>query len=169
MGVKRTVTIGAWIGAVACIGRIFSVNFAMAWSTMFLLGTSIGLIVPNLPKMVWEWFPPEETGIASGVYISSVGIGISLGLMTGAFFPSWQSVSIQGGGDGFNGYVVGSVSERSPHSRYPTIRESPMKESVLHSIKKRNVWLLAFAQFLFLGGFIAYTGGSPMHSTRYST
>lgn len=159
LGVKNTVTIGTILGSFTCVVRVLSVNFLMLWITMFSLGVSIAIVLPNLPKMVGEWFPEQETGRASGIYVSSMGVGISLGLMTGTLFSSWQEAfSFTGLGMVLTTLVWASLA-REPPDPGGGRRGVPMRESVVHSIKSKNIWLLAVSQFLFLGGFIAYTGG----------
>ncbi|MEM2265527.1 MAG: MFS transporter [Candidatus Hadarchaeales archaeon] len=157
LGVRRTVLAGILLGSVVATARALSQSFLLLWFLTFLVGASMGLVVPNLPKMVGEWFPEGETGSASGIYVSSMGLGISAGLFTGALFPSWRWAFFCTGMGMFFSSLFWFFFAREP----PTggHRGVPLKESLSHAMRSRNVWLLAFSQFLFLGAFVSYTGG----------
>ncbi len=157
LGVRRTVLAGILLGSVVGTARALSTGFPLLWSLTFLVGASMGLVVPNLPKMVGEWFPEGETGAASGIYVSSMGLGISAGLFTGALFPSWKWAFLCTG----MGMLLSSLfwllfAREPPQGRH---RGVPLRESLSRAARSRNVWLLALSQFFFLGAFVSYTGG----------
>ena len=45
-------------------------------------GLGFGIMFPNLAKLVSVWFPQKEIGLATGVYMTGMSIGMSLGLAT---------------------------------------------------------------------------------------
>lgn len=157
LGVRRTVLAGILLGSAVGTARALSTGFPFLWFLTFLVGASMGLVVPNLPKMVGEWFPEGETGAASGIYVSSMGLGISAGLFTGALFPSWRWAFLCTGA----GMLLSSLfwllfAREPPEGRHEGV---PLRESLSHAIRSRNVWSLAASQFLFMGAFVSYTGG----------
>ncbi len=154
LGVRRTVLVmGSLAGGLRCL----SPGFLLLWLLTFLVGACMALVVPNLPKLVGEWFPEGETGAASGIYVSSMGLGISAGLSTGALFPSWRWAFLLTGLGMFLSALLWLLLAREPPGGGH--KGVPLRESLSHAVRSRNVWLLAAAQFLFLGGFISYTGG----------
>lgn len=157
LGVRRTVLVGTLAGSLVGGLRALSPGFPPLWLLTFLVGACMGLVVPNLPKLVGEWFPEGETGAASGIYVSSMGLGISAGLFTGALFPSWRWAFLLTGVGMFLSALLWLLLAREPPGGGH--RGVPLRESLSHAVKSRNVWLLAAAQFLFLGGFVSYTGG----------
>jgi NNP family nitrate/nitrite transporter-like MFS transporter len=157
LGVRRTVLAGILLGSAVGTLRALSTGFPLLLFLTFLVGASMGLVVPNLPKMVGEWFPEGERGAASGIYVSSMGLGISAGLFSGALFPSWKWAFLcTGAGMLLSSLLWLSLAREPPGGRREGV---PLRESLFRATRSRNVWLLAFSYFLFMGAFVSYTGG----------
>jgi len=61
-GIRLIVAIAAFLGGVCGLVRAFTLSFEGMFIMMCLLGIPLGMLVPNLPKMVSLWFPPREIG-----------------------------------------------------------------------------------------------------------
>lgn len=89
-GIRLTVAIGAFLGGAVGLIRAFTPNFVGMFALMCLLGIAFGMIMPNLPKIVSVWFPPRQVGLALGIQTTAMGVGSSLGLLTGPLFGGWK-------------------------------------------------------------------------------
>ncbi len=52
------------------------------------------LIMPNLPKLVNIWFPPGQTGLATGIYNTGLMGGLATGLVIAPYLPGWSRGNI---------------------------------------------------------------------------
>lgn len=122
-----------------------------ATSTAFLLvsrlieGTGLCLIAIVAPTAIAIWFPPEKRGAPLGIWGTWVPLGLvvmfSVSPWIGAdsWIPVWQFGT---------GYSVAALVLFVLLFRLPADfveQEEGTRESVFSIIKKRDIWLLAFA------------------------
>jgi len=93
-GVRWTVFAGSIIAAGGTLLRLVSTGFPDFFAFNLLLGVGLGVIGPNLPKMVGMWFPPRQIAISTALYMTALGIGSGLGLALGPLFPTWRSAML---------------------------------------------------------------------------
>jgi NNP family nitrate/nitrite transporter-like MFS transporter len=127
---------------------------------MCLFGLSFGLLMPNLPKLVKIWFSPKEAGLASGIYMTALGSGTALGLITGPLLGGWKPACVTLGTLSLVVVIFWSLFARDA-PKGTKIRMPPMISGIKKAIKSKNVCLLALAQGLYLGGFIVFSGNFP--------
>ena len=165
-GVRWTVFAGSIIAAGGTLLRVVSTGFPDFFAFNLMLGIGLGVIGPNLPKLVGMWFPPRQIAISTALYMTALGIGSGLGLALGPLFPTWQSaVLIMGlvfvgsvvawlvlARDRPRGYTVGGVE----------IVGVPFKEGLLRAVRNRALWLIAFSYCLVAGVVTAYVNGVPL-------
>lgn len=60
--------------------RGFSYDYVSLLMTQIFMGIGMAAAIPCLPKIISEWFPPEETGLATGIYMAGFAIGNMIGL-----------------------------------------------------------------------------------------
>ncbi|ADQ69071.1 sugar phosphate permease [Halogeometricum borinquense DSM 11551] len=107
LGDKYSVRYAVGLGAVLT-GVATAVRFAFPTLTgqiaVSLLATvGIGIVNPNLIKVVTEWFPSSQLGLGQGVLMTgnTLGIGLALSLSAGFLLTtigSWQNVFALYGG-----------------------------------------------------------------------
>jgi AAHS family 3-hydroxyphenylpropionic acid transporter len=159
-GIRGTVAVAAFIAAVAGLLRAFTPTFAGLFTLMLIWGIAWGMLVPNLPKLVGVWFPPERTGLASGIYMGSMGLGATLGLLTAPLFPGWRDAFIYAGVSGFGVALLWLAFSRSSPPGVAIARPD-LISGIKVGLKSRNIWLLSIIQFLIQGAIISFQGNLP--------
>jgi nitrate/nitrite transporter NarK len=159
-GIRLIVAIGIFLVGPIGIARAYVQGFWGMYALMCLFGVSFGFLLSNLPKIVKIWFPPKQTGLASGIYMTALGIGSALGLFTGPLFGGWKPAFIYIGMLSLVVAVFWSLFARSTPKNV-TIQMPPMLSGIKRAIRSRNVCLLAVAQGLYLGGFVSFSGNFP--------
>lgn len=162
LGVKRAILlVGTLAGCASLLRAFFPSYHALAFLT-FLVGATDGMIFPNLPKIVRDWFPPEEHGVATGISVSGVGLGAALPLAVGAHFPTWQSGFLATGGLVLALVVVWFLVFKEPAQHARTGLESiPLGKGISQILKNKTILLLCVADFLFLASLHSVIGSLP--------
>lgn len=160
-GIRVIVSVVAFLAGILGISRIFFPDFMGMFILMCLYSIPLGIIMPNLPKLVSIWFPPNEAGLASGIYMTGLNIGVSLGLLTGPLFGGWQSAFLTIGIFMLVVAVLWTLFAKDAPEGIE-MPKTPIKTGIIKGIKSKNVWLIALGQFLFLGGFMGFSGNLPV-------
>lgn len=134
-------------------GLILLLRFIQGW----------GLIVVITSTIVGGWFPVHERGIANGILLGAVALGVALGgLLTGVLYPyGWKKIFLILAGLDIVGIII----------FYATVRDIPeeevtdvvSEESASESATNFNIythpamWLLGLAMFCtFFNGYGMY-------------
>ncbi|MFW5790609.1 MAG: MFS transporter, partial [Bacillota bacterium] len=118
------------------------------------------LIMPNLPKLVSIWFPPEETGLATGIYNTGLMGGISTGLVIAPLLPDWSQGNLMLGGlVVVLGILFFLIVRDSPPGK--EIMRTPLLEGIQTAAKSKNSWLAAMAVFFGLSGMVSIQSSLP--------
>jgi len=160
IGIKKTASLGSLIAGIGIILRAGTGSFLSLLLPMMLVGVGIGLIMPNLPKIVSVWFPPEETGLATGIYNTGLMGGLSTGLVIAPFLPSWQ----------LGNYILGSIVIISGILFFLIVKNSPpgkklppitILEGLQTAVKSKSAWLASLAVMTALAGMVSFQGALP--------
>ena len=165
-GVKRIVLLGAIVALAGTMLRLVSFGFIDFFIYNIMLGIGLGVVFPNLPKIVGLWFPPKQIAIATGLYMTALGLGSGLGLAIGPLFPTWRTAMLVMGivfaasiviwllfaKDRPKGYKLGGVE----------IAGVPLKEGLVKAISSKYIWLIAVSYCLIAGVSQAYVNGAPL-------
>ncbi|MEM2022446.1 MAG: MFS transporter [Archaeoglobaceae archaeon] len=95
VGVRTAATVGGFIAALGTFVRTLP-GVEMLLLSQALLGFGVGMVLVNLPKAINAWFPPQQVGLATGIYLTSMMIFISVGMVIAPYFPSWESMNLTG-------------------------------------------------------------------------
>ncbi len=163
-GIRAVVAVAAFVAAVSGLLRAFTPSFTGLFVLMLIRGVAWGMAIPNLPKLVGVWFPPERSGIASGIYMGSMGAGGAIGLFTAPFFPGWREAFIYTGILSLIVAVFWTLFARSCPAGVH-IERPDIISGVKVGMKSRNIWLLAITQFLIQGSLISFQGNLPQALT----
>jgi cyanate permease len=99
VGLKRALLIGAATIAASALVRGLAVDFWTMLAAVALFGIGGPVVSIGLPKLVATWFPPGARALPTGVYITAVSLGSSLGLagtqpVLVPLFGGWREVHL---------------------------------------------------------------------------
>ncbi|MEY4706606.1 MAG: hypothetical protein RJB58_329 [Pseudomonadota bacterium] len=167
LGVKTGFAIFAFAWSVICAAHGFATNWQMLAFFRGLLGFAEGAFSPGGLKVVAEWFPAKERGLAGGLY----NIGPSIGQMLAPplvvwailYFGNWQVSFVIVGAISL-AWVVLWMLFYHPVATHPTLsaeeRElitsgqenyllsDDKKPSIISILRRRNFWGIALPRFL---------------------
>ncbi len=166
LGVKTGFAIFAFAWSAICMAHGLATNWQMFAGLRAALGLAEGAFSPGGLKVVSEWFPARERGLAGGLYNIGPSIGSMLAppLVAWAIYHyNWQASFV----------IVGAVSLAwvalwllfyHPVTRHPALSEEEralivsgqenflesdgQKPSILSVLGRRNFWGIALPRFL---------------------
>jgi len=166
MGVKTGFALFALLWSVICMAHGFANSWQMLAGLRGLLGFAEGAFSPGGLKVVSEWFPAKERGLAGGLYNIGPSIGQMLAppLVVWAILNySWQAAFVIVGGISL-AWVVLWLIFYHPVAKHPSlsaeerelilsgqesyVRAQDKKPSVLNILSRRNFWGVALPRFL---------------------
>ncbi|MFB6109309.1 MAG: nitrate/nitrite transporter [Halodesulfurarchaeum sp.] len=161
LGIRQAATMGMLISGVGFLLRSQTGGFAVLLGSMSLVGVGLGMVMPNLPKLVSVWFPPDETGLATGIYNTGLMGGISTGMVLAPFLPGW----------GLGNLLLGAIVIGFTIAFYLVVRDAPpgkelpptaLIEGLQRAVRSKNTWVAAFAVFAGLAGMVSIQGELPL-------
>lgn len=165
-GVRRIVILGSLLALVGTLLRLVSFGFVDFFIYNILLGVGIGVIFPNLPKMVGLWFPPKQIAIATSLYMTALGLFSGLALALGALFPTWQSAMLTMGLVYAASIVLWLIFAKDRPKGYSIGGQEvvgvPFKEGLRTALTSKSIWLIALSYCLVQGVVQAWVNGMPL-------
>jgi CP family cyanate transporter-like MFS transporter len=167
IGIRRAAGIGVIVIAAGSLLRGFAADFWTLLVFTCLYGVGLGLVLPNLPKLVGILFPPQRIGFATGVYTTGIvfGIALALAITLPAVFPvtnSFQGVfyiwSIPAVAAAIMWWIV--IREPAPGRR----QSEPMaavKRSSYRIWSNGALWLVAVLFFIINYVIFTWLGWAP--------
>jgi len=166
LGVKIGFALFAFLWSVICMAHAFANSWQMLAGLRGLLGFAEGAFSPGGLKVVSEWFPAKERGLAGGLY----NIGPSVGQMLAPPLVVWAILNYNWQA---SFVIVGAISLAwvvlwlvfyHPVAKHPLlsaeeralivsgqedyVRSDGKKPSVLGILSRRNFWGVALPRFL---------------------
>ena len=166
LGVKSGFALFAFLWSVICMAHGLAGSWQVLATLRGLLGFAEGAFSPGGLKVVSEWFPAKERGLAGGLY----NIGPSLGSMLAPPLVAWAILNYSWQA---SFVIVGLISLSwvalwlifyRPVRTHPTLSEEEReyivsgqesflqaqdkKPSILSILKRRNFWGIALPRFL---------------------
>jgi nitrate/nitrite transporter NarK len=161
LGIRQAATMGMLISGVGFLLRSQTGGFGMLLGSMVLVGVGLGMVMPNFPKLVSVWFPPNETGLATGIYNTGLMGGISTGMVLAPFLPGWERGNL----------ILGLIVIGFTLAFFAVVRDAPpgkdlpptaLVEGLQRAVRSKNTWVAAFAVFAGLAGMVAIQGELPV-------
>lgn len=148
IGIKKVISIGAIMMGICWTLRALGIGYAFLLVCTFLGGAAgIGLTLSNLPKLMAIWFKRDDIGLATGIYGTSVWIGMAMGLGLAVpwFGSNWSLAYLV---TGLTIVICGILwlifGKDTPSGK----RLPQVQISVISAIKKvvriRNLWVAGF-------------------------
>ena len=162
-GIRRVLGMALVLTTVGCLLRVWATNFGSMFAYNFLMGVGLGFLFALQPKLVGLWFPPRQVGLATGLYMMAMGVGMALGLATGPMYPTWESAFLYPGIAVAVIAVLWIVLGRDRPAGVPAIETELVgfKEGMARALRSRNMWFVNTAQFLVGVLILAYIGSLP--------
>jgi len=162
-GTRPIVGIGAILGALGAILRTFVGSFGPMFGLSIILGIGTALVFSNLPKIVAMWFPPKQIGMATGFYYTGIGVGTATGLAASGAFATWQQACLITGIGALVAAALWTVLGRSaPTTKIGTELSVGLRQSLRHSVRVKDIWILFIVLFLSLGAILSYLSSLPV-------
>lgn len=161
LGIRRAATLGMSVSGVGFLLRSQTGGFPVLMGSMLLVGVGLGLVMPNLPKLVSVWFPPDETGLATGIYNTGLMGGLSTGMIIAPFLPGWRTGNL----------ILGGLVLVMTAGFFAIVRDAPpgkelppaaLLEGLQRAVKSKNAWVASFAVFAGLAGMVSIQGELPI-------
>jgi cyanate permease len=167
VGPKRVLIAGALLGGLLGMVRGLAGSFLSMTIIMILLGAVIPFVMMNSIKVIGQWFPPQQLGLATGVQSMSMALGFIIGSLFSAttFSPllgGWRNVLI------VYGLIGAAISipwffTRSIEITQPTGTSLSMRKALQHVAGLKNIWLLGFGLFGIGGAVQGTLGFLPLY------
>ncbi len=166
LGVKSGFALFAFLWSMICMAHGLATNWQMLAGLRGLLGFAEGAFSPGGLKVVAEWFPAKERGLAGGLY----NIGPSLGSMVAPPLVAWAILNYSWQA---SFVIVGLISLvwvalwllfYRPVRKHPGLSDEEReyivsgqesflqaddkKPSLLSILQRRNFWGIALPRFL---------------------
>lgn len=168
-GTRATLFVSCLFTGIFGIARSFAVDFTTLLIASLLLGIFQMTIPVILFKLIRQWFPPQQLGMASGVVSAGFAGGLMLGplLSTSLILPAlggWRQVLVFYGiiaiGISLLWLVVHPTEDKATAAQKPRI---PLSQSLRHVTRLRELWILAIAGMGISGCFQGFTGYLPTY------
>lgn len=168
VGPRRVLIVSSLLAGVLGAARGLSADFL----SMIVIGLLLGALIPFVPmngiKLVGQWFPPHQLGMANGLISMGMALGFLLGSLLSAttFSPllgGWRNVLIvyglAGGLFSIPWFFVRTNASHEISGERPT----SMRLAVTHVLGLRNIWLLGFTLFGVGGSIQGLLGYLPLY------
>jgi len=151
IGPKRALVTGVLLGGLLGAARGLADGFLFMTTIMLLLGAVIPVVLMNSIKVLGQWFPPQQLGLANGAQAMSMALGFMIGSLFSAttFSPllgGWRNVLIVYGLIGA-AFSIPWIFTRTS-ATHSSAGESPsVWEAMRHVAGLKNIWLLGLGLF----------------------
>lgn len=168
-GTRRTLFVLCLMAGVFGIARSFAVDFTTLLVASMLFGIFPAIIPVILFKVIRQWFPTRQLGMASGVISAGFAGGLMLGplLSTSVILPAlggWRQVLVFYGAIAilfsFIWVVIHPAEKNTAESQ--AARRS-LGENLRHVMGLRNLWILGIGGLGINACFNGFTGYLPTY------
>lgn len=170
-GTKRTLSVFCLLAGLAGASRGLTNGFISFSITAILFGFLFTAIPTNVHKMCGVWFSRKQLGLANGV----ASMGMALGFMAGSLFSAsylspwlggWRNVMFFYGAISIClsvlwGFTRTAISEQNKLDSAGQM--SSFRQTFVHVIRVKNVWLLGITILGFSGCVQGMLGYLPLY------
>ena len=124
-------------------------SFASLTVIVILLGLVLPFVLMNGVKVLGQWFPPQQLGLAIGVQAMSMALGFMLGSMFSAttlspLLGGWRNVLIVFGVTGALFSIPWFLVRPCASMSRSTGSSLSLRQALRHVTGLKNIWLLGF-------------------------
>jgi len=171
-GYKKVISFGAIVMSIGAVLRIFNDNYWMMFTGQCIIAIGQPYIINGISKLVADWFPEKDAGMAVGIGTAFMFLGMAVGIGV-------TPVIVGEDGSGYDMamiimavitvvtsliFIVGVKSNPNPSANF--ISSGGLKDfGVL--LKNKNIILLSIISFISLGFFNGITGCLEQIQAKY--
>jgi MFS family permease len=150
-GPRRTLAVACLLIGIAGAARGLSNSFAMLALTTLITVFALWSSPMNVHKTCGVWFPNQQLGMANGVVAVGMALGFLLGSLLAAtvFSPllgGWRNVLIVYGAVAILfGIFWWFSQEKAADASRQGHQPITFRETIMHVMRRRNVWILCIA------------------------
>lgn len=168
VGPKRVLIVSSLLAGLLSALRGLSVDFVSMIVIVILLGALIPFVPMNGIKIVGQWFPGQQLGMANGLISMGMALGFLLGSLLSAttFSPllgGWRNVLIVYGVAGALFSIPWFFTQTHSLHPLPIGQNLSMRAAVAHVLGLKNIWLLGFTLFGVGGSIQGLLGYLPLY------
>jgi len=166
IGPKLVLTASALLGGLLGMARGMADSFLSMTILMILLGAVIPFVMMNSIKVLGQWFPPNQLGLANGAQAMSMALGFMLGSLFSAttlspLLGSWRNVLIVYGLIGASFSIPWAFTKTvASHASSGTLS---IRSALKHVAGLKNIWLFGFGLFGVGGAIQGALGFLPLY------
>ncbi len=168
-GSRRTLFVACLLTGLFGLTRSLAVDFITLMLTSMLFGVFQAIVPVMVFKVIRQWFPTEQLGMASGVTSAGFAAGLTLGplISTSLLLPAlggWRQVIV------FYGVIAVVISliwliihpaeSEDDAADRPRI---PLRRSLAHVLGLRNLWVLGIGSLGTTGCMMGFSGYLPTY------
>lgn len=167
IGPKRVLVAGALLGGLLGAARGLAGGFLSMTIITLLMGMVLPVVVMNGIKVLGQWFPPQQLGLANGAQAMSMALGFMIGSMFSAttFSPllsGWRNVLIAYGLIGA-AFSLPWAFTRTVTTHSSAGESSSVWQAVRHVARLKNIWLLGLGLLGISGAVQGALGYLPLY------
>lgn len=168
VGPKQVLIVSSLLAGLLGAVRGLAVDFSSMIVIVILVGALLPFVTMNGFKIIGQWFPAQQLGLANGLISMGMALGFLLGSLLSAttFSPllgGWRNVLIVYGIAGALFSVPWVFVRRLPLHHHSIGQHLSMHTAVLHVLRLRNIWLLGFTLFGVNGCIQGVLGYLPLY------
>ncbi|MDR3600536.1 MAG: MFS transporter [Desulfosporosinus sp.] len=157
-GVKNVVATGLVLTVISSFGRLTANSFGILFIWMFILGVGPAFLNANAAKILGDWFPPQQMGMAMGIYIAGANTGITIALATSAFFSSLKVAFMTSAVMTLLALFLWLLFIKPKSAGKPEVPIQPLGEYLGVALKSKYIWVGAIAMFFYMGTYVTQSG-----------
>ena len=168
-GTRRVIVTLLLLSGVFGMSRSLAVDFTTLLITSILSGVFQAIIPVMVFKVIRQWFPTEQLGMASGVISAGFASGLMLGplISTSVILPAmggWRQVLVLFGGIAIALSVVWLfVHPAEAKSEQSRSSQTSLGQNLRHVIRLRNLWIIGIGGLGINACFNGFTGYLPTY------
>jgi cyanate permease len=151
IGVNKVIAIGQITLGLFWALRALGIGYYFLLACTFIGGAGVGLVLPNLPKVIATWFARTKVGLATGIYGTGFWIGMALGLAVAVpwFGSNWSlAYLVTGVANLACGILWVFFSREAPSRTGVPEAQFSLLSALKQVVKLRNLWISGFMLML---------------------
>ncbi|MBA4383546.1 MAG: hypothetical protein C0410_02300 [Anaerolinea sp.] len=143
-------------------------NYGWLLIVVAFFGALLPFIFINGIKIIGQWFPDSQLGVANGFITMAMALGFFLGSILSAsvlspWLNGWRNVFIFYGVIGVFLCIPWFFTRSAPMPKSASGKSVSITKSIGHVIRLKNVWMIGFVMFCISGAIQGVMGYLPLY------